>query len=98
MVTNSHYSMEKTMGLGDKGINGVKAFCNQHRCNLICKGIGLPAASSLIAELEGSGDSHREDRTQDADADKVPDLVQERVEQSSELGSIVAPDPIALSA
>lgn len=45
MCFNSHihpsFSGDMAMCLGDKGIAGIKQFCQQHVCNSICKGLGL---------------------------------------------------------
>lgn len=32
----------KTYGKTDMGMNGIRAFCRTHKCNDVCKGLGLP--------------------------------------------------------
>jgi len=36
------------MGLGDQGLEGVKSFCQQHKCNAICKKFELSDLSDEI--------------------------------------------------
>jgi len=46
------------MGLGDKGIQGIKEFCQQHECNRICKALGLPSLADLYEEIILSDDPY----------------------------------------
>ncbi|KAF8906961.1 hypothetical protein CPB84DRAFT_1744759 [Gymnopilus junonius] len=54
--SNTAHSKEKTMGLGDKGIAGIKEFCQQHKCNTICKNFSLEAMMKLLKILEEEED------------------------------------------
>jgi len=39
------------MGLGDFGVDGIKQFCAQHKCNSVCKKLKLPQLAALMKEL-----------------------------------------------
>ncbi|KAF8985791.1 kinase-like domain-containing protein [Cyathus striatus] len=41
-----------TMGLGDSGPEGMKAFCRQHKCNRICKKLKLTPTMKLIGDID----------------------------------------------
>jgi hypothetical protein len=40
-------SQLQTMGLGDEGLEGIRRFCKQHKCNSICNGFNLPKLSTI---------------------------------------------------
>jgi hypothetical protein len=35
------------MGLGNDGIEGIRRFCEQHKCNSICHNFDLPKLSTI---------------------------------------------------
>ena len=40
------HSVEKAFGRADRGINGFKSFFRTHKCNHLCRELGLPTRSS----------------------------------------------------
>ncbi|KAF8995312.1 kinase-like domain-containing protein [Cyathus striatus] len=86
------HSVFCTMGLGDKGVEGMKMFCMQHKCNAICKKLKLVATSKFIDQLKSpeesdgllgvAADDGLEDITHD-DGD-MPDEMQENVHEDAE--------------
>jgi len=49
------HSKRQSMGLGDKGLEGVEEFCQQHQCNRICKKFGLRNLNNLFKEVTELG-------------------------------------------
>ncbi|KJA29094.1 hypothetical protein HYPSUDRAFT_196518 [Hypholoma sublateritium FD-334 SS-4] len=47
------HSEKKQMGLGDKGIDGIKEFKEQHQCNAICKQLQLPETGAVSNNSAG---------------------------------------------
>ncbi len=47
------------MGLGDKGIEGINEFKNQHQCNSICKQLQLPNTGAASNNLAGNSTNSR---------------------------------------
>ncbi|KAF8073965.1 kinase-like domain-containing protein [Lyophyllum atratum] len=46
------FSANKSGGLGDRGLTGLRNFAAQHKCNSICKALGLIKAEVLVAQGE----------------------------------------------
>jgi len=42
------HSTDQSSGLGDSGIDGIKAFCDQHQCNRICRRLGLQSGKTCL--------------------------------------------------
>ncbi|EAU89703.2 atypical/Alpha protein kinase [Coprinopsis cinerea okayama7 len=45
------HSVEKSYGLGDQGTSGLEDFVSQHRCNSICKALGLTDVTDIWKEV-----------------------------------------------
>jgi hypothetical protein len=49
------HSKRQSMGLRDKGLEGIEEFCQQHQCNRICKKFGLRNLNKLFKEVTEIG-------------------------------------------
>jgi len=69
--------MDKSMGLGDRGSNGIKQFRQQHICNRICMELGMDGFKDDL--LVSKGDSHSDGEDIDAPGYQVNSAIQGKI-------------------
>jgi len=47
MVGSSAVLANYKQWVGDEGLEGIRRFCKQHKCNSICHGLNLPTLSTI---------------------------------------------------
>lgn len=74
-LTDRLHSINADRGLGDRGRAGLEDFSKQHKCNTICKALGLTPASdtwdSLIREEGALDDILSVNQSDISDADNT---------------------------